>query len=161
MALADALPSFSEVPSQLRWEPDESLPEFAGHFILTGGMLASIGIAFASLMLIVGFGTTLAESVLGFSMVLPIIGETMVVPGLALAGGVVAALVALRLLPVVDDKEHVQDDANAILVFNAITYIAAAFNVNLAIPNSVSFAFVLVGITFATMYLGEVVMNRR
>lgn len=161
MAFADALPSFSEIPSQLRWDSDESLVEYAGHLSLTVGMLASIGIAFASLMLIVGFGTTLAGDFLGFTIVLPVLGETMVVPGLALAGGVVASLVALRLLPVIDDKAHVQDDANAILVFNAITYFAAAFNVNLNIPNSVSFAFVLVGLTFATMYLVEVVMSRR
>lgn len=145
MAFMNALPNIREIPSQLRWDPDERFHQYAGHIVITLGQVFAVGLAMASLMLMVGFGTTLANDFLGISVNVPVLGDTLVAPGIALAGSMVASLIVLQVLPIVDTKEHVRDDANATLLFTAVAYIAAAFNANITLPNSVSFAFVLLG----------------
>lgn len=161
MAFADAIPSFSEIPSQLRWDPDENAVQYMTALFVTVAEIAIALLAVASVAVYIGVGTDLSETLLEYELTLPLIGTFPVLVTFAFVGTVVAFPLAAGVLRMNGGKEHLSDDANAILVASAAAFLVGAVQSEIATQPTFRAGMLIVGIVYGTLYIARVVMSMR
>lgn len=161
MALSNALPNPTEWFRQWQRMPGESVLEDASSKVITAGSAAMLLIVLASLGVFVGVGTSIAQPLLELTVMLPLdLGEATVLPGLAMAAGVVAVLYSLQLQLIADERELYRDDINGIILSSAATMIIAGLQTTVAFTPTMVFALLSLGVLMLVLYGWRVVASR-
>lgn len=118
------LPSFREIPVQLRKGPDESWGEYAISLFVTVGMLSgavAVLLSLAAFLGLKGASSLLLDTTVPFPVAG--VGEVNLFRYLIMSGMVMTAPLALQAPLVADRKRHLVDDANSTILFNTVALV--------------------------------------
>lgn len=156
MALTQALPNPGQWLEQFRARDGDTWIQTLSARLLTAGSIAMTGIAVFSVAIFLGIGTTFAEQILTYTVVVPFIGAANVLVSIALAGGVVAVPYAFQIEEITGDREILANDAKWIIGASALLYLLAAFQVGYSLAPTVRLTCVIVGMSYATLYIWKI-----
>lgn len=156
------IPQLDEVPSQLSKGEDEAWDEYVAALLVTLGEIASaVGLALAllSLFQVQGARDLLLNTTVAFP--LGVIGQLNVFLYLMVTGVMVAVPLALQVQLVSDEKLHLVDDANTVILFSTVALVLVLLQTQSGLEPFVVAAMYTAALTWGVLYIVRIAASRR